>query len=164
MPEPTLPTPIRAFIDAAVETDLDGMFAQIDWQASKARAWVDSIDSPYLPADRANELIERGFREFEDVNPSMVKSQLGEMSLKLGLGGAYRPATDEESARVLDALRVPTVKRSLSLKIVKRLDEWRARAAAAGPVWALVTERNTYWLALSGDRKKAMLVQLPASP
>ena len=162
--EPTLPPPVRAFIDAAVSTDLDGMFAQIDWQASRAADWVRNIDSPYLPEDRAAQLIEQGFRELEDANPSQVRSQLGEMSLKMGAGGMFRPATSDERARVVEALRVPTPKRGLPLKIVKRLDEWRARAAGIGEVWALVTERNTYWLAVGGDGKKALLVQLPAAP
>ena len=52
----------------------------------------------------------------------------------------------------------------MPLKIVKRLDEWRARAAAVGEVWALVTERTTYWLAVAGDGKKALLAHVPASP
>lgn len=162
MPDPqNPPPPIRDFINAAVKTDLDTMFRQVDWQASRAAQWVHNIDSPYLPEDRAAELIAQGFREFEDVSPRLVQGKLGEIALHIGLGGRLRIATDDERARVLEAVRVPQVRRELPARIVQALDDWRRRAAAASEVWAAVTERKTYWLALGGDGKKLLLVHVP---
>lgn len=124
------PAPIRDFINAAVRTDFDTMFHQVDWQASRAAEWAQNIDSPYLPEDRADEMIAAGFHEFEDVSPRMVQSKLAEIALHVGLGGRLRGATDDGRARVLETLRVPEVKRTLPRNIAARLDDWRRRAAA----------------------------------
>ena len=154
------PAPVRDFINAAVKADFDTMFRQVDWQASRAAAWAQNIDSPYLDEDRAPQMIAQGFREFEDISPRMLQSKLGEIALHIGLGGQLRGAEDDERARVLAALAVPEVKRELPATITARLAEWRQRAAAVTEVWVAVTERHTYWLALGGDGKQILLADL----
>lgn len=154
------PAPVRDFINAAVKADFDTMFRQVDWQASRAAQWAQNIDSPHLPEDRAPQMIAQGFREFEDISPRMLQSKLGEIAIHIGLGGRLRGATDEERDRVVAALAVPEVKRELPDKITVRLEEWRQRAATVTEVWAAVTDRHTYWLALGRDGKQILLADL----
>ena len=162
--EACAPVPIRDFINAAVQVDLETMFRQVDWQAGRAAPWARNIDSPYLPTEHVDKIIAAGFREFKDVNPGMVNNKLFEIALHVSSGVRLRRATDEESASVLDVLRAPKVKRTLPRNIVVRLDEWSRRASAVAEVWAMVTQRHTYWLALAGNGKKVLLVNLEEAP
>ncbi len=154
------PAPVRAFVDAAAKTDLDTMFAQVDWQASRAGAWAASLDSPALASDRAPQLIASGFDEFEKLNVDLVRSNLGQIALHIAGQSTVRPASDDERASMVEALEVPAVARTLPPEIATRLGEWRARAAQVGDVWVVETMQARYGLAVTADGTKVMLQQL----
>ena len=156
------PAAIKQFVLAGGQMDVDTMFGLIDWLMTHAPDWARSLDSPALPADRAEALADSGIKELEHVTLPMVRNRLTEMTLALGAGGQVRPATDDERAKVLAAVQVPAVGRAFPTRVTNRLDVWRGRAEQASEPWCVTADGKTFWLVLNPDKDRVILVKAGA--
>lgn len=154
------PAVVQDFCLAATRYDFAAMFRLVDWPLSFVGEWARAVDSPDLPPDLSAKAIEQGFREFETVSLPMVQTQLGELALRLAAGGMVRAASDRERAAVLAVIDIPRPERALPLRMFKRLDEWRRRAATVTEVWVAVVEGRKVWLPVCPEGPKLVLVKV----